>query len=88
MCAGPFAFYWVDARFSYRRCFMLRYITMEKLAAQVKAGTRPLQDAEFRVHLVRTVEAEQMINNHHENAYYRALAREELAGNRQSKWAA
>jgi hypothetical protein len=67
---------------------MLRYITMEKLSEQVKAGVRPLQDLEIRQHLVRTEEAEQMIENHHENALYRALAREELAGNRQSKWAA
>jgi hypothetical protein len=67
---------------------MLRHISMDSLTSQVKAGMRPLQDLEVRQHLVRTVEAEQMIDNHHEDAYYRALAREDLSGHRQSKFAA
>jgi KaiC/GvpD/RAD55 family RecA-like ATPase len=67
---------------------MLRHITLDSLKDQVADGLRPLQDLEVRQHLVRTVEAEQMIDNHHEDAYYRALAREDLSGHRQSKFAA
>lgn len=67
---------------------MLRHITLDSLKDQVADGLRPLQDLEVRKHLVRTVEAETLIDNHHEDAYYRALAREDLSGHRKSKFAA
>lgn len=66
---------------------MLRHITMDSLKDQIADGLRPLQDLEVRQHLVRTVEAETMIENHIENAFYRALAREDLSGHRSFRFA-
>ena len=67
---------------------MLRNIPLVVVVSEVGAGTRPLQDLEMRIHLVRTVEAETMMDNHVEDAYYCALAREDLSGHRSFKFAA
>ena len=66
----------------------LRHVWIEELQYEVAHGLRPLQDLEVREHLVRTVEAETMMDNHVEDAYYCALAREDLSGHRSFKFAA
>ena len=67
---------------------MLRHVTLESLQDQVADGLRPLQDLEVRAHLVRTAEAEEMIERHYDDMLYRAIARENMSGHHSFRWSA
>ncbi len=67
---------------------MFRHISFTRLKEEVAAGRRMLHELEFRRHLVRTVEVNEMIVQHTRTALMQRLLREQLQASEELQIAA